>query len=165
MSFFDIFHPPPTPPSKKWVSSGGGGGFWGGSRPKTHWGMRFLDKIMMLQGIKPTIQPLGVGYANRPKKAQNGGVCGVFPYVLTCLALISQPLRGDFQPAHASLETAENRQLLSGKGPHGGGGVTGGTRSSDLGPPPWARGSTYKNKVIHDPSPIPHIAAAIRKNF
>ena len=35
---------------------------------------------MILQGIKLTIQPLGVGYANRPKKAQNG-VCGVFPYI------------------------------------------------------------------------------------
>ena len=32
---------------------------------------------MILQGVKPTIQPLGVGDANRPKKAQNGGVCGV----------------------------------------------------------------------------------------
>ena len=28
---------------------------------------------------KPIIQPLGVGYANRPKKAKIGGVCGVFP--------------------------------------------------------------------------------------
>ena len=27
---------------------------------------------MILQGVKPTIQPLGVGYANRPKKAENG---------------------------------------------------------------------------------------------
>ena len=44
--------------------------------------MRLLDKIMILQGVKLTIQPLGVGYANRPKKAQNGGgVCGVFPYI------------------------------------------------------------------------------------
>ena len=56
---------------------------WGGlgeSTPKTHWGMCLLDKIMMLQGITQTIQTLGVGYANTPKKAQNGGVCGVFPY-------------------------------------------------------------------------------------
>ena len=58
----------------KWGGSGGSG-------PKTHWGMRLLDKIMILQGVKLTIQPLGVGYANRPKKAQNGGVCGVFPYI------------------------------------------------------------------------------------
>ena len=36
---------------------------------------------MILQGVKLTIQPLGVGYANRPKKARNGGVCGVFPYI------------------------------------------------------------------------------------
>ena len=26
---------------------------------------------MILQGVKPTIQPLGEGYANRPKKANN----------------------------------------------------------------------------------------------
>ena len=72
-------HPPPPPskPQKSGFQVGGGGG--GGSGPKTHWGMRLLDKIMILQGGKLTIQPLGVGYANRPKKAQNGGVCGVFP--------------------------------------------------------------------------------------
>ena len=28
---------------------------------------RLLDKIMILEGVKQTIQPLGVGYANRPK--------------------------------------------------------------------------------------------------
>ena len=61
--FFDIFDPPPPPP-KKWVASGGG---LGGSGPKTHWGMRLLGKIMILQGVKLTIQSLGVGYANRPK--------------------------------------------------------------------------------------------------
>ena len=68
--------PPPTSlkTSKKWVSNGGG---LGGSGPKTHWGMCLLDKMMILQGVKLTIQPLEVGYANRPKKAQNGGVCGV----------------------------------------------------------------------------------------
>ena len=78
--FFDIFDPTPTtnppPPSfktsKKWVSSGGGGSR-GGSRPKTHWGMCLLDKIMILQGVKQTIQPLEVGYATRPKQAQKGG--------------------------------------------------------------------------------------------
>ena len=32
-----------------------------------------MDKIMILQGVTLKIQPLGVGYANRPKKAQNGG--------------------------------------------------------------------------------------------
>ena len=73
--------PPPTPPSlktsKKWVLGGGG---VGGSGPKNNWGMHLLDTIM-LQGVKLTIQPLGVGYANRPKKAQNGGVCGGFPYI------------------------------------------------------------------------------------
>ena len=75
--------PPPTPPpslktSKKWVSSGGG---LGGSGPKTHWGMRLLDKIMILQGVKLTIQPLGVGYANRPKKAKMGGYVAFSPYI------------------------------------------------------------------------------------
>ena len=58
---------------------------WGGSGPKTHWGMRLLDKIMILQGVKPTIQPLGVGYANRPKKAQNGGYVAISPiYAWLC---------------------------------------------------------------------------------
>ena len=66
--------------------SGSGGG--GGSGPKIHWGMCLLDKIMILQGVKPIIQPLGVGYANGPKQAQIGGVCGVFPYVRAWLALI-----------------------------------------------------------------------------
>ena len=78
--FFDIFDPPPSfKSSKKWVSSGGGGG---ASGPKTHWGMRVLDKIMILQGVfKLTIQPLGVGYANRPKKGPKWGVCSFFPYI------------------------------------------------------------------------------------
>ena len=74
-SFFSTFLPPPPPhtslkTSKKWVSSGGG---LGGFGPKTLWGMCLLDKIMILQGVKPTIQPLEVGYTNRPKKAQKGG--------------------------------------------------------------------------------------------
>ena len=78
-------HPPPSlKTSKKWVSSGGG---LGGSGPKTHWGMRFLDKIMILQGVKLTIQPLGVGYANRPKKAKMGGYVAFSP-IYACLALI-----------------------------------------------------------------------------
>ena len=91
-SFFSTFltpphPPPPTPPfktSKKWVSSGGG---LGGSGPKTHWGMRLLDKIMILQGVKLTIQPHGVGYANRPKKAKMGGYVAFSP-THACLALI-----------------------------------------------------------------------------
>ena len=82
-------HPPTPPPpslktSKKWVSSGGG---LGGSGPKTHWGMRLLDKIMILQGVKLTIQPLGVGYANSPKKAKMGGYVAFSP-IYACLALI-----------------------------------------------------------------------------
>ena len=46
---------------------------------------------MILQGVKLTIQPLGVGYANRPKM---GGMWR-FPHIYACLALIEQPLRGD----------------------------------------------------------------------
>ena len=59
----------------------------GGSGPKNHWGMRLLDKIMILQVVKLTIQPLGVGYANRPKKAKMGGYVAFSP-IYACLALI-----------------------------------------------------------------------------
>ena len=87
--FSTFLTPPPPPPpsletSKKWVSSGGG---LGGSGPKTHWGMHLLDKIMILHGVKLTIQPLGVGYANRPKKAKMGGYVA-FSHIYACLALI-----------------------------------------------------------------------------
>ena len=79
--------PPPLPQKpKKWVSSGGGG--LDGSGPKTHWGMCLLDKIMILQGAKQTIQPLGVGYAKRPKKAQKGGGYVAFSPMYACLTLI-----------------------------------------------------------------------------
>ena len=88
--FSTFLTPPPTPPTPpppphlpqnlkkvgfKW------GGSRGGSGPKTHWGMRLLDKIMILQGVKLTIQPLGVGYANRPKKAKMGGYVAFSPYI------------------------------------------------------------------------------------
>ena len=33
---------------------------------------------MILQGVKQTIQPREVGYANRPKKAQKGGGGGMW---------------------------------------------------------------------------------------
>ena len=72
--------PPHLPQKLKKVgfkSMGGGGA----SRSGLIWGMRLLDKIINLQRVKLTIQPLGVGYSNGPKKAQNGGVCGVFPYI------------------------------------------------------------------------------------
>ena len=79
-------HPPTPPPpplleNLKKVGFKGGGGGLGGSGPKTHWGMRLLDKIMILQGVKLTIQPLGVGYANRPKKAKMGGYVAFPPYI------------------------------------------------------------------------------------
>ena len=51
------------------------------SAPKTDWGMRLSDERMILQGVKLTVQPLGAGYANRPKKAKDEADCGVFPYI------------------------------------------------------------------------------------
>ena len=42
---------------------------------------------MILQGVKQTIQPLEVGYANRPKKAKMGGYVAFSP-TYACLALI-----------------------------------------------------------------------------
>ena len=48
-------------------------GFKGrGPGPRTHWGMCVLDNILIFQGVKPTIQPVGVGYGNRPKNTLNG---------------------------------------------------------------------------------------------
>ena len=79
--FSTFLTPTPIPLPTKVVSSGRGFGGGGGSGPTTHWGMR-LDKIMILQGVKQTIQPLEEGYVDMPKKAQTGGgVCGVFPYI------------------------------------------------------------------------------------
>ena len=77
--FFDIFDPPPSPPSKPQKSGYqvGGGGL-GRCGPKTHWGMRLLDKIMILQGVKQ-MRPLEVRYTNSPKKAQKGGGMWRFP--------------------------------------------------------------------------------------
>ena len=79
--------PPPAPPSKPQKSGFQVGGGLGGSGPKTHWVMRLLDKIMILQGVKLTIHPLGVGHANRPKKAKMGGHV-VFSPIYACVALI-----------------------------------------------------------------------------
>ena len=81
-----IFSTPP-PPSKPPKSGFQGGGGLGGSGAKTHWGMHLLDKIMILQGVKVTVQPLGVGYANSPKKAKMGGYVAFSP-VYACLALM-----------------------------------------------------------------------------
>ena len=96
VNFFDIFDPtpnppppppPPAPPSKPQKSGFQVGGGRGGSGPKTHWGMRLLDKIRILQGVKLTIQLLGVGYANRPKMAKMGGFVPFSP-IYACLALV-----------------------------------------------------------------------------
>ena len=87
-SFFD---PPPTPPPPHLPENLKKVGFkWGGlggSGPKPHWGMRLLDKILILQGVKLTTQPIGVGYAIRPKKAKMGGYVAFSP-MYACLALI-----------------------------------------------------------------------------
>ena len=86
-------HPPRAPPPhlpqnlKKVGFKWGGGLGGGGGGPKPHWAMRLLDKIMILQGVKLTIQPLGVGYANSPKKAKMGGYVAFSP-IYACLALI-----------------------------------------------------------------------------
>ena len=37
---------------------------------------------MILQGVKLTIQPVGVGYANRPKRPQMGGYVAFSPTYL-----------------------------------------------------------------------------------
>ena len=68
---------------------------------------------MILQGVKLTIQPLGVGYANRPKKAKMGGYVAFYP-IYACLALIQQPLRGDLDFLKTLLPSA--RHLEEGKG-------------------------------------------------
>ena len=44
----------PNPPSKKWVSSGGGPRGVPTKNSFYHWGMCLLDRIMILQGAKPT---------------------------------------------------------------------------------------------------------------
>ena len=79
--------PPPPPPPQNLKKVGFKWGGLGGSGPKTHCGMHLLDKTMILQGVKLTIQPLGVGYANRPKKAKMGGYVAFSP-IYACLALI-----------------------------------------------------------------------------
>ena len=78
---------PPT--ASKAPKSGfqvGGGGVRGGPDQKLIWGMPLLDTIIILQGVKLTMQPLGVGYANRPNKAPNAGYVA-FSTLYACLAL------------------------------------------------------------------------------
>ena len=86
VSFFD---PPPDPPPfpQNLQQVGFKWGGLGGSGLETHWGMRLLDKIMILQGVKLSIQPLGVGYATRPKKAKMGGYVAFSP-LYACLTWI-----------------------------------------------------------------------------
>ena len=78
-SFFD---PPPNPPPhlrQNLKTVGFKWGVLGGSGRKAHWGMCTLDKKMILKRVQLTIQPLGVGYTNRLKKAQDGGGMWRFP--------------------------------------------------------------------------------------
>ena len=90
-SFFDPpSHPTPHTPHLPQILKNVGfkwRGMGGGSGPKTHWGMCLLDKITILQGVKLTIQPLGVRYAHRPKRPQMRGYV-VFSSIYACLALI-----------------------------------------------------------------------------
>ena len=80
-------HPPPhLPPNLKKVGFKWGGGVLGVSGPQTHRGMRLLDRIMILHGVKLTIS-LGVGYAIGPKRPKMGGYVAFSP-IYTCLALI-----------------------------------------------------------------------------
>ena len=72
-----VIPPPPLPQNLKKVGFKWGG--FGGVRTKNSLGMRLLDKILILQGIKLTIQPLGVRYANSPKMAQKGGFVAFSP--------------------------------------------------------------------------------------
>ena len=43
---------------------------------------------MILQRVKPTIQPLEVGYTNSPEKAQKGVYVAFSPMYGACVALI-----------------------------------------------------------------------------
>ena len=61
---FADFRPPKTKKMLfKW------GGVEGGN---AHWGMHLLDKTITFQLVKQRIQPLEVGYANRPQKGAGG---------------------------------------------------------------------------------------------
>ena len=107
-----LFDPTPLSKAQKSGSQVGGGGGLGG-RDQNSLGDAFIGQIMILQGVKLTIQPLGVGYANRPKEAQTGAVCGVFPYIRACVALIQQPLRGDSMPLASPPRREANSQPIS----------------------------------------------------
>ena len=85
-SFFD---PPPTPPpppplpqNLKKVGFKWGGS--GGVRTKNSLGDAIIGQnndLMILQGVKLTIPPLGVGYANSLKMAKMGGYVAFSPYI------------------------------------------------------------------------------------
>ena len=80
--FFDIIDPPHSPLKKvgfKWER-----GLGGGVRNKNS----LLDQVLILQGVKTNNSIPQVGYVNRPKKAQNGRVCRIFPYIRACVVLI-----------------------------------------------------------------------------
>ena len=71
--FSTFLTPPPHLPQNLKKEGFKWGGGLGGSASKTHWGIHLLDKIMILQRVKQTIQPFEVGHANSPKKVQMGG--------------------------------------------------------------------------------------------
>ena len=77
--FLTFFDPPPL--SKKRISNGGD---LAGSGQRVIPEFVYWTKRIILQGVKATIQSLGVGNTNRLEK----GVCGVFPCMRACLSLI-----------------------------------------------------------------------------
>ena len=78
--------PPKTPHFKPTFlrrhERGVGGGVKNVEKWHTFWFLSILSRKS---------EPLGVGDANRPKKAQNGESCDVFPYVWARLALSNNP--------------------------------------------------------------------------
>ena len=53
VNFFDIFDPPPPHVPQNLKKAGfKWGGVCGRPDQKTYWGMRLLDKIMILQGVE-----------------------------------------------------------------------------------------------------------------
>ena len=60
-----------------------------------------------------------------------------------------------------SLSSVKKAKSSLPRGHMGGGG--GATWSGDPGPTPWVRGFVHKKKVLQDPDPNTHTAAAIRK--
>ena len=70
--------------------------------------MRLLDKIMILKGVKLTIQPLGVGYANKPKKAKMGGYVGLVHNLLIQFFTLDSLKMEVFETCFSDIMTTQN---------------------------------------------------------